>query len=651
MTTVDTDATPDPFDVRLALSAPALLADFNVAGVLGAADVHVALRLGRVGGDSDPLMLLAAALAVRAPRLGHVCTDLATIRQTVAVDAEVPSDPQGLAWPQVQSWIAGLSRSPLVAMDSDPAVDRPLRLVDTRLYLDRYWRQERQVAADLLARAAQPAGSVDIEVLASGLARLFDGDQPDQQRLAAGSAVLRRFAVVAGGPGTGKTTTVARILALLDEQALAADDSPPRVALAAPTGKAAARLEEAVHDEAGHLDVSQAVRARLLVLQASTLHRLLGWRPGSRSRFRHHRGNRLAHDVVVVDEASMVSLSLMASLVEAVRVGARLVLVGDAEQLASVEAGAVLGDIVGPCSQGPLLRPDARAALAAAVGHEVAASQPPAGAAIGDGIVVLRHVHRFGGGIAALAGAIRQGDADAAVETLRAGRDGVRWIETDVAEGAGRQALAPVREAVVAAGRQVVEAAQAGQARAALEGLSAIRVLCAHRRGPYGVAAWRAQVEAWLGAAIDGYAAGGGWYVGRPLLVTANDYGLRLYNGDIGVVVATRDGRRPAVFERRGELVEVSPTRLAAVETVHAMTVHKSQGSQFESVAVLLPDPTSPILTRELLYTAVTRARQRLILMGGESSVRTAVERPIARASGLREALWGPDVEELLAHA
>jgi exodeoxyribonuclease V alpha subunit len=276
----------------------------------------------------------------------------------------------------------------------------------------------------------------------------------------------------------------------------------------------------------------------------------------------------------------------------------------------------------------------------------VAASTPPAGAAIGDGIVVLRRVHRFGGGIAALARAIRQGDADAAVEALRAGRDDVRWIDTDVAQDAGRQALAPVREAVVAAGRQVVEAARAGQARAALDGLGAIRVLCAHRRGHYGVVAWRAQVEAWLGAAIEGYAAGGGWYVGRPLLVTANDYGLRLYNGDIGVVVAAGDGRYPAVFERRGELVEVSPTRLAAVETVHAMTVHKSQGSQFESVAVLLPDPTSPILTRELLYTAVTRARQRLILVGGESSVRTAVERPIARASGLREALWSSHISD-----
>ncbi len=642
-----TQAAADPFDVRLALHAPGLLADFNAAGVLAAADVHVALRLGRIGGDSDPHTLVAAALAVRAPRLGHVCTDLATVRETVAVDADLPTDPQGLSWPRVRDWIDGLLGSPLVAAGDDAAGDRPLRLVGTRLYLDRYWRQERQVAADLRARAQEPASVVDAEVLAAGLARLFDGEQPDHQRLAAASAVLRRFAVVAGGPGTGKTTTVARILALLDEQASAAGAPPPRMALAAPTGKAAARLQEAVHLESATLDVSQAVRARLRDLEASTLHRLLGWRPDSRSRFRHHHANRLPHDVVVVDEASMVSLSLMAKLVEAVRAGARLVLVGDAEQLASVEAGAVLGDIVGPCSQGLVLRPEARASLARVVGHDVEAAQPRAGVAIADGIVVLRRVHRFGGGIAALAQAVRQGKADTVVEVLRTGSDDVRWIEVDVAEDAGRHALAPVREAVVDAGRHVLDAAGAGDARAALEGLAAIRVLCAHRRGPYGVVAWRAQVEGWLAGAIGGYGAGGGWYVGRPLLVTANDYGLQLYNGDIGVVVATGDGRFPAVFERRGELVEVSPTRLAAVETVHAMTVHKSQGSQFESVAVLLPDPTSPILTRELLYTAVTRARQRLILVGGESSVRTAVDRPIARASGLREALWGQDPHDV----
>jgi exodeoxyribonuclease V alpha subunit len=583
-----------------------------------------------------------------------------------------------------------------VAAGEDGPDDRPLRLIGSWLYLDRYWREERQVAADLAVRAEHAVAGVDLALLRTGLNRLFpdptgappgkgpaspSGDGPDRQRLAAAAAVLRPLAVVAGGPGTGKTTTVARILALLDEQAEAAG-APPLVALTAPTGKAAARLVESVHAEAATLDVDDDRRARLLATQASTLHRLLGWQPGNRSRFRHHRGNRLPHDVVVVDETSMVSLSQMAKLVEAVRPEARLVLVGDPQQLASVEAGAVLGDIVGPAADRLLLRPPARAELAEATGETVEADDPPAATAIGDGIVVLRRVHRFGVGIAAVADAVRRGDADAAIAALSGGHDDVTWIPLDLAgpgpagarrpstgadadaggagtrrpstgadagragrrgpgpEVGGAASLALVRKAAVSAGTAIAEAARAGDARAALEALGGFRVLCAHRRGPYGVATWSAQVEAWLASAVPGFAATGAWYVGRPLLVTENDYTLGLYNGDTGVVVATGAERLAAVFERRGEILEFSPARLSAVETVHVMTIHKSQGSQFDTVAALLPDPDSPILTRELLYTAVTRARRRLLLAGTEDAVRAAVTRPVARSSGLRRWLW-----------
>jgi exodeoxyribonuclease V alpha subunit len=642
------EAAVDIFDVRRALAARGALRPFNDAGVLVAADVHVARRLARLGGDDDEAVLLAAALAVRAPRLGHVCTDLSAVRHTVTVDADVPVDLQALPWPDAARWVARLQASPLVSAGPDGPDDRPLRLVGTWLYLDRYWREERQVAADLRARAEEAAPGVDVAVLADGLSRLFDGPASDLQRLAAASAVLRRLAVVAGGPGTGKTTTVARILALLDEQAAAAGRAPPLVALAAPTGKAAARLEEAIHDEAANLSIADATRARLLATSASTLHRLLGTRPDSRSRFRHHRGNRLPHEVVVVDETSMVSLSLMAKLVEAVRAGARLVLVGDPEQLASVEAGAVLGDIVGPAAGGLLMRGPARARLAQAAGISasgVPGAEPPAGAAIGDGVVVLRRVHRFGGGIASLAEAVRAGNADQAVAVLGEGLDDVRWIPLDVAEADTSSGgdLRTVRDAVVAAGRRVTAAARAGRAAAAIEALGAFRLLCAHRRGRHGVDRWMDTVERWLATEIDGYARDGAWYVGRPLLVTENDYGLRLYNGDTGVVVATEDGRVTAVFERRGELLHFAPTRLAAVETVHAMTVHKSQGSQFDSVAVVLPDPASPILTRELLYTAITRARRHLILVASEEAVHRATARPIARSSGLRRWLWADD--------
>ena len=279
---------------------------------------------------------------------------------------------------------------------------RPLRLVGSALYLDRYWQEEVRLAETCGPRGRGARRPSTRRCCASASIGCSRGEADDRQRLAAAAAVLRRLAVVAGGPGTGKTTTVARIVALLLEQAAA---TPPLVALAAPTGKAAARLQEAVHAEAARLDVPDPIRQALLALEASTLHRLLGWRPGSHSRFRHDRANRLPHDVVFVDETSMVSLSLMARLVEAVRPDARLILVGDPGQLTSVEAGAVLGDVVGPAVAGLRMRAPARAALAAATGEPVAAEEPPPGVAVGDGIVVLDRVHRYGGDIARLAAA------------------------------------------------------------------------------------------------------------------------------------------------------------------------------------------------------------------------------------------------------
>jgi len=283
-----------------------------------------------------------------------------------------------------------------------------------------------------------------------------------------------------------------------------------------------------------------------------------------------------------------------------------VILVGDPGQLTSIEAGAVLGDIVGPAS--------------------------------GDGIVVLGTVHRFGGGIERLAEAIAAGDADAAIDALA--DDSITWIDADVAVPAALDRLSPVREGAVRTGLAVIDAAVEGDAARAIRELGAFRVLCAHRRGPYGVATWMPRIETWLSAERPGFATEP-WYVGRPLLITENDHAIRLYNGDTGVVVTSATGRPTAAFERQGEIVHFSPTRLAAVETVYAMTVHKSQGSQFDTAAVLLPGPASPILTRELLYTAVTRAQSHLILAGTEEAVRLAVGRPIARASGLRRRLWG----------
>jgi len=612
----------DDFRASRAHSATGRIGAFTDATVLEAADVHVGRTLVRLAGaPDDELVALATAFAVRAVRLGSVHVDLAAIADTATADDAAEVDLGSLPWPDPAAWVQAVATSSLTAVGDDVADEagtaHPLRLLGTRLALDRYWRHERAVVDDLRRRASATVPDVDEALLAGGLARLFAGDGPDAQRDAAEAALRRSFSVIAGGPGTGKTTTVAAVLALLHEQAAAAG-RPLRVALAAPTGKAAARLTEAVHGRATELDLSPAVREAILRTDASTIHRLLGRRPGSNSRFRHDRSNQLPHQVVIVDETSMVSLSLMARLVEAVRPSARLVLVGDPQQLVSVEAGAVLGDIVGD-----------------AVDEDFDAAAQPADS-IAAGIVVLRHVHRFSGGVGDLARAVEHGDADGVVDLLRQAPDGVAWLDADAATSP--DADEAIRRAVLGPATGVVEAARDGDARRALAAMQQVQLLCGHRRGPYGVATWRGRIESWLHAAVEGYLPHG-WYAGRPLLVTENDYGLGLFNGDTGVVVETAGLQ--CAFERRGEIVLVSPGRLSAVETLHAMTIHKSQGSQFGEVVVVLPDESSPILTRELLYTAVTRAERAVTVVGTEAAVRAAVERPVQRASGLRARLWG----------
>ncbi len=667
-------AVSDPFDVRRARGASGLLGQFNQAGVLTAADVHVSSRLTELVGEDHESVALAVALAVRAPRLGHVYVDLARIRETAAVDTEDPVDLSALPWPESEPWVQRVAASGLVAVgdQDDRGSVAPLRLVGSWLYLDRYWREERELAGELLGLSCEADG-VGVDALTDGLRRMFAGQLDGRQCRAAATAVLRRLTVVGGGPGTGKTTTVARIVALLAEQAADAGAPAPLIALAAPTGKAAARLEEAVHEEAAALDIEAGIRDQLLELHASTLHRLLGWRAGSFSRFRHDRNQRLPHDVVIVDETSMVSLSLMSRLVEAIRPDARLILVGDPGQLTSIEAGAVLGDIVGPLTDGLTMGARARAQLAAVTGQapggpgaraQLAAvtGQAPGGpgaraqpaavtgqaagghearSAIGDGIVVLDRVHRFGGGIERLAVAIRRGDDDAVVALLADPPPDVTWIAVDASARDAVSDLEPVIDQASTAARAVIGAARAGDAAAAIEALGAFRILCAHRRGPLGVATWTARIETWLEAEVAGVNPQDRWYPGRPLLVTQNDYELALYNGDTGVIVQSTPDRVSASFQRRGEIVQYSPSRLSAVDTVYAMTIHKSQGSQFDTVAALLPAPESRILSRELLYTAATRARRRLILVATEETIRAAVSRPVARASGLGRRLWG----------
>lgn len=575
----------DPTDARLALGADGLLAAFNTAGVVTSADVHIATNLGRLGGESDASVLLAIALTARAVRAGSICLDLSTI-------ADLPVD-EPLPWPEPSAWARAVAASPLVDLGV-------LHWEHGLLYLDRYHEQETQVLDDLTARAAS-APAYDPTVVDTALGRVF-GDGYAEQRAACRGAAGQWTTVITGGPGTGKTTAVAGLLVALHEQAQARGETL-RIAMAAPTGKAAARLEEAVHRSAARF--GDADRMRLEGLSAMTLHRLLRPLPGNSTRFRHHRGNRLPHDVVVVDESSMVSLTMMARLLEAVRPDARLVLVGDPDQLSSVDAGAVLTDLV----RGYEGRPDSP-------------------------VAALRTTHRFGAEIGALAEALRVGDADAALEVLAAGHDEVEWV-TDA------DPASQIRGTALPAALAVRDAAVAGDMTRALAALDRHRLLCAHRDGPYGVRHWNRRIEQWL-AAETGDPLHERDYLGRPLLVTANDHALRIYNGDTGVVVAMPDGgRRVAIAGAGAEPLHFAPSRLGDVETMHAMTIHKSQGSQADVVSVLLPDVESRLLTRELFYTAVTRAQRRVRVIGPEPAVRAAIERQAQRASGLRVRLAG----------
>ncbi|MBB5164216.1 exodeoxyribonuclease V subunit alpha [Mycobacterium sp. AZCC_0083] len=568
----------DTADWRRAAGASGLLRSFNDAAVIDSSDVLVAQRLTALAKETDERVALAVAFAVRGLRGGSVCVNLRSLQTQV----DVPD----LPWPAVEDWVAAVAASPLL---EPPHV---LRQQGELLYLDRYWREERQVAEDLLSMVSGGGGSP-----AADVDRLFP-DGYEEQREAAELALSQRLTVLTGGPGTGKTTTVARLLALLAEQA---GSSRLRIALAAPTGKAAARLQEAVQLEIDQLELVD--QRRISGLHATTLHRLLGSRPDNSSRFRHHRGNRLPHDVIVVDETSMVSLTMMARLLEAVRPQARLLLVGDPDQLASVDAGAVLADLV----DGLGGRDDVR-------------------------IAELQTSHRFGKSIGALASAIRVGDADLAIEVLRAGGEHIEWIDAE-------DPTADLRKVLQPHALRLREAGVLGDGGAALTTLAEHRLLCAHRRGPYGVQYWNRQVERWLTEAT-GEPIWTSWYAGRPVLVTANDYGLGLFNGDSGVTVVGDSGLR-AVIAGAEEPVTIATSRLSDVDTMHAMTIHKSQGSQASEVTVLMPPVESRLLTRELFYTAVTRAKAKVRVVGSEASVRAAIDRRAVRATGLAVRLRG----------
>lgn len=626
---------------------------------------------------SDPLVLLAAALTSHQLGHGHVCLDL---QQTLAEpDFALSLPPEGdaqigpsllpsqlLAEVNMDFWLKRIASSALVAGgNSHEHRSRPLVLSGQRLYLRRYWGYERRIDLALRDRLAQIEATP--EQLSSRLAKLFEGGaipgQIDWQKLACALATRAAFSIITGGPGTGKTTTVVRLLALLQAPAVE-QGSPLRIRLAAPTGKAAARLTESIGQQVERLEVSDAVRAHIPT-DVSTVHRLLGSRPGSRH-FRHHAGNPLPLDVLVVDEASMIDLEMMANLLDALPPRARLVLLGDKDQLASVEAGAVLGDLCRDAEEG-CYSPETREWLERVSGESLAASGLRTGDEqrypLAQQVVMLRHSRRFGegSGIGQLARLVNRQQAEEARALLTLAPDDVfsltlrgeddRAFDRLLLEGIGRGPDRPqgYRSYVQAIGRQrPPPATPADDARwehwagEVLRSFETFQLLCAVRKGPWGVEGLNQRVARVLGNAglIDSQQP---WYEGRPVLVTRNDYGLGLMNGDIGIALRLPDEHGDTVlrvaFARNdgsGGVRFVLPSRLNEVETVFAMTVHKSQGSEFSHTALVLPDTLNPVLTKELVYTGITRARHCFSLIEPRQGVfEDAVARQVRRISGL----------------
>ncbi|HEX3793575.1 MAG TPA: exodeoxyribonuclease V subunit alpha [Acidimicrobiales bacterium] len=592
---------------RVAVPAEvAVLAPFVEAGIFESAEVQFAAALVRLAHPLPDPIVVALALAARGPRLGHVCVELADVADTVVglIDDEVVD----LPWPDLADWVGQIEASTVVATPAHYADEPFLPLVwdGRRLYLQRFWDYEVSVA-DVLRQRSTSSVATDEEGLAAALDEVFGpADEVDLQCDAVRVALTNQVSVIAGGPGTGKTRTIARLLSvarLLAERR----GHEIHIALAAPTGKAASRMTEAVQREAAE------TLGRDLETAATTLHTLLGWAPGTRTR--HDLLHPLPHDLVVIDETSMVPLQLMAKLLRALKPTARLVLVGDPYQLASVEAGSVLDDLVGPSSGSP--PGDVEGPLQGRV-------------------TSLRRMHRYdeASSIAALADAVRRGDVEATFAILSGGHPDVHWIQPDDAS-----ALASLRRLVIETAADVVRAALAGQDAVGLAAAHRVKVLCATRRGPMGLFDWSDQIEAGALAAVPGATSSSRWFAGLPVMVTANDSINGLFNGDVGLVV--RGGANLEVALQAGAEVRHLPTsRLDRFEPWWAMTIHKSQGSEFPHAVASLPTRPSPILSRELLYTAVTRGREALTIVASEAAIHSAVSRPAARASGLGERLW-----------
>ncbi|GAB2577135.1 exodeoxyribonuclease V subunit alpha [Dyella jejuensis] len=643
-----------------------MLAEAVSQRLLRTLDLAFARFIAERDPQAEPCLLLMAALASRQLGDGHPCLDMHALGALA----------QAQQWPE--SWLPMLENAPppasplLAAADGLPA-NAPLVLDRHRLYLRRYWHDECRVARGIAMRLhhdAAPATDLHEE-----LQRLFPTvlDHIDWPRAACALAARGAFSVITGGPGTGKTTTVVRLLGLLQTLHLRGHPLPLRMRLAAPTGKAAARLNASIARHLALLDVADQVRAAI-PLEVETLHRLLGARPDTR-RYAHDRRRPLHVDVLVIDEASMIDLEMMAAALDALPPHARLILLGDKDQLSSVEAGAVLGDLGQRAEQGHYSAATAQW-LRATSGDDVSALVRDDAQPLDQHIAMLRTSHRFdaASGIGRLAAAVNLGDVAQVSAMLGAHSHDIVWLGAadtsvaDLAVSGDAECFAATAAGDAPRGFRfyleylnrhrptLASDAQAYRqwARAVLDAFNHFQVLCAVRQGPAGTERLNREIAAKLleSGLID---SDRGWYEGRPVMMTRNDYSLGLMNGDVGIALRmrgtdhalrlyvafplTRGATQDSAAGHDAQVRCVLPSRLGDVETVYAMTVHKSQGSEFEHTALVLPDDTSAILTRELLYTGITRARRWLSLIGTRASIEQALAQRTRRYSGLAERL------------
>jgi len=614
-------------------------------------DIRFANFIAKISKNNDPDILLGAALVSNVTNGGDVCLNLASFagRELTEIhQAENTQKTPRIVCPEISAWRKKLFSISAVGKPGDYC---PLIIDADRLYLYRYWEYEKKLADSIQKRVSQQLSSkicsnIDSEFLKQTLQRLFPEkeEKTDWQRLALLNVLFNNFTVITGGPGTGKTTVVTKIITIL---LTLAKGRKLKILMAAPTGKAAARLSESITAFKAKIDSPAYIRDAIPT-ETFTIHRMLGTISHS-PYFRHNSDNPLSADIVIIDEASMVDLPLMSKLVQAVPKNARLVLVGDKDQLASVESGAVLGDI---CNRGNLgsfsdnfsnkIKEITGENINAPPGFKDISRNHLISDSIRDSIVDLKKNYRFSNnsGIEELSLYVNKGNAKGAFSVLKKG-NGVKWRRINTGENLKNN----LKELVIEEFSGFLKTDDPDEAIAKL---NAFKILSPVKKGPFGVFFLNEIVEQILsgeGLIKTEHSPASQWYHGRPLLITRNDYNLKLFNGDIGIIMYADGVKRNELYaffpDSSGSVRRFLPWLLPDHETAFAMTVHKSQGSEFKNVIIILPEKDNQVLTRELIYTGITRARKNLIIWGREAVLKAAISRRIERASGLREAFWG----------